>query len=217
MHRYGDLGVDLTASTKEKFARIKVGEKFIFLDSYSHLSMSLDKLASNLRDKGTEYFPLIQREFPDNQKFEACIQKLIYPYTWIDSFEKFNYPIPTLEKFYNDLTDEDISQESYERLMNVCELFKIQTLGQLHDLYLKIDVLILASVFEFYRKMGVQEYGLDPAYYISAPAFSFDAMLFKCDVELELFDDVSMYKFVERGMRVSILLSVYVKEISIVL
>ena len=203
VQRYGDLGVDLTACTKQKFSRIKVAQKFIFLDSFSHLSMSLDKLAKNLRDKGDEYFPLIREEFTDEKEFQACLQKLVYPYSYIDNFTKFEEEIPTAEKFYNDLTDEEISEESYQRLLNVCDLFKIRTLGELHDLYLKIDVLILASVFEFYRDMGLREYGLDPAFYISAPSFSFDAMLFKCDIELELFSDISMYTFVEKGMRVS--------------
>lgn len=147
VRRYGDAGVDLTSSTKEKFSRIKVGNKFIFLDSYSHLNMSLDKLATNLRDKGPEYFPLIRKEFPNDRKFEACLQKLIYPYSWVDGFDKFDQSIPTPDKFYNDLKDEDITPESYQRLLDVCKLFDINTLGQLHDLYLKIGMLIFIIDF----------------------------------------------------------------------
>lgn len=201
MRRYGDLCIDLVATTKEKFSKIKVGKRFIFLDSFSHLSMKLDKLAQNLKDKSVDHFPLIREEYPEDDKFKACLQKLIYPYAWVDDFDKFDHKIPSPDKFFNDLTGEDIPSGEYERLLGTCKLFNITTVGQLHDLYLKIDVLILASVFEFYRDMGMQEYGLDPAYYISAPAFSFDAMLFKTGVELELFDDESMYTFVERGMR----------------
>ncbi len=201
VRKYGSAQIELTASTKEKFSRIKVGSKFIFLDSYSHLSFSLDKLAENLRDKGEDYFPLIRKEFPQDEQFRMCLQKLVYPYSFMSSWEKFNEAIPPAKMFHNDLTQEDIDEETYDRLLKACDLFNISTLGQLHDLYLKIDVLILASVFEFYRTMGLNEYGLDPAHYISAPSFSFDAMLFKTDVSLELLSDQKMYEFIEQGMR----------------
>ena len=174
----------------------------MFLDSFSHLSDSLDKLALNLKNKdNNKYFKLVQKEFPRKEHFNACLQKLIYPYAYMDNFSKFDEPIPKQELFYNDLKDEPVSDEEYKRLMDVCRMFEIDNLGQLHDLYLKIDVLLLASVFEFYRSMGQTEYGLDPSYYISAPHFSFDAMLFTTGVELELIQDREMYNFFEKGKR----------------
>ena len=64
-----------------------------------------------------------------------------------------------------------------------------------------MDVLLLASCFEYYRSMGMKEYGLDPAFYVSSPSFSFDAMLLKTNVELELISDPTMYIFFELGLR----------------
>lgn len=198
--KYKTSNIDVTADTLEKYRRIKT-PKFLFHDSYCHLSSSLDKLSKNLKAKGVEHFPLVRKEFPDDLKFQAALQKLVFPYEYMDSFKKFDEPIPDIGKFYNTLKEEDLEEEEYERLKKVCRLFNIVTLGDLHDLYLKIDVLILASVFENYRDMGLKEYGLDPAYYISAPSFSFDAMLFKTDVELELLQEQEMYEFFEKGMR----------------
>ena len=192
--------MQVVASTKEKYSKIET-PKIIFLDSYSHLNDGLDKLALNLKDKGTKYFELVRNEFPEDLKFNACLQKLIYPYSYMDSFSKFEEEIPGPEMFYNDLKDEQVSEDEYHRLQNTCKLFNINTLGQLHDLYLQIDILILGSVFEFYRQLGQTEYGLDPAYYISAPSFSFDAMLLNTKVELELLQDPDMYNFIESGMR----------------
>ncbi len=44
-------------------------------------------------------------------------------------------------------------------------------------------------------------YKLDPAHYITLPSFSWDALLKKTSVRLELLTDPDMYKFVEEGIR----------------
>jgi hypothetical protein len=41
-------------------------------------------------------------------------------------------------------------------------------MGEYHDLYLKSDVLILADVFENFRKECLKHYKLDPANYLRA-------------------------------------------------
>ena len=46
-----------------------------------------------------------------------------------------------------------------------------------HDLYLTTDVLLLADVFESFRKVILTEYALDPLHYLTAQGFSWDAML----------------------------------------
>jgi len=44
-------------------------------------------------------------------------------------------------------------------------------------------------------------YGLNPANYYSAPGLSWDALLKKTGVELELLTDLDMHLFIEKGMR----------------
>ena len=62
------------------------------------------------------------------------------------------------------------------------EEFKCKTMGDYHKLYLKSDVLILADVFENFRKTGKEYYNLDRAH----PCFAWDAMLKMTDINLEL-------------------------------
>ena len=57
-------------------------------------------------------------------------------------------------------------------------------MGDYHDLYLKTDILLLADVFETYRKTCLKVYGLDPAHYYTSPGLSWDALLKHSDVEL---------------------------------
>ena len=157
--------IEIIGNTKEKYVQIKTSRFFIH-DSLSHLSSGLDTLASSLKIKGEEHFTFVRQEFKNDEQFKCALQKLVYPYDYITDFSKFDEPIPSIDVFYNQLTDEQLSEEDYTRLMKTCEIFGIKTLGELHDLYLKIDVLLLASVFENYRKVAMDTFGLDPSYYV---------------------------------------------------
>ena len=65
-------------------------------------------------------------------------------------------------------------------------------------MYLKCDVLLLADVFENFRKTCQTYYGLDPANYISAPSLVWDAMLLQTKIEIELISDPMILDIVER-------------------
>ena len=66
---------------------------------------------------------------------------------------------------------------------------------------MKTDVTLLADVFENFRNLCQEQYGLDPAHYYTSPGLSWDALLKKTGVELELLTDLENHLFVERGMR----------------
>ena len=80
-------------------------------------------------------------------------------------------------QFYSILTDESISDEQYRHAKNVWNKFNLKTMGEYHDLYLKSDILLLADVFENFRKTCLEYYKLDPAHYFSSPGLSWDSML----------------------------------------
>ena len=74
-------------------------------------------------------------------------------------------------------------------------------MGKYHDLYLKRYVLLLADVFENFRKTCLQYYKLDLCHYFMSPGWSLDAILKMTVIKLELMIDVDMFQFTEKGMR----------------
>ena len=69
---------------------------------------------------------------------------------------------------------------------------------------LKSDVLLLADVFENFRKTCMQYYKLDPCHYFTSPGLSWDAMLKMTDIKLELIIDADMFQFIEKGTLVGV-------------
>ena len=47
----------------------------------------------------------------------------------------------------------------------------------------------------------MKQYNLDPAHYYTSPGLSWDALLKKTGVELELLTDYDQHLFIEKGMR----------------
>jgi len=74
-------------------------------------------------------------------------------------------------------------------------------MGEYHDLYLTSDILLLADVFENFRKTCLEYYKLYPAHYFTSPGLSLDSVLKMTDIKLELMNDINMFRFIEKGMR----------------
>ena len=58
-----------------------------------------------------------------------------------------------------------------------------------HDLYLKVNVLLLACIFETFRKEFINFFGLNSANYLSISGYSWDAMVRFTDVNSKLISD----------------------------
>ena len=175
-----------------------LGNHLTFIDSFQFMSSSLDKLVSNLPKEAFKY---TSEEFTGKEPSQMS-QKGVYPYDYMDSFEKFDQTeLPTKDQFYSVLNDQQITNDEYDHARKVWKTFNIKTMGENHDLYLKSDVLLLADVFENFRKTCLQYYKLDPCHYFTSPGLSWDAMLKMTNIKLELMTDVDMFQFIEKGMR----------------
>ena len=109
--------------------------------------------------------------------------------------------LPARETFYSRLNDEGITDENYAHARKVWETLKMKNLEDYHDLYNRVDVLLLADVFENFRSVCIKNYNLDPAHYYTAPGLAWDAALKVTKVKLELLSDTDMLLIVEKGTR----------------
>ena len=129
------------------------------------------------------------------------LRKGVYPYEYMDSWDKFNETeLPPKKDFYSKLNLEDISDKDYEHAHNVFKKY-CNNMGDYHDLYVQTDTLLLADVFENFRNMCIKMYDLDPSYFYSAPGLAWNAMLKITQVILELLTDNDMLLTVEKGIR----------------
>ena len=131
----------------------------IFIGSMQFMNSSLDVLVTNLSDIDFKY---LSQEFHGEQ-LNLVKQKGVYRYEYINSFDKFfKNKLPDRCELYSSLKDWRISEKDgcisekngyisekyYLHAANVWNEFKINSLADYHDLYLKTDLLLLTDVFE---------------------------------------------------------------------
>ena len=172
-----------------------------FIDSFKFLQTSLDGLVKNLaKNKSSSVFKNLQKNIKTN--FSLLTRKGVYPYEYVKSIKQLKETkLPPKEAFYSKLDDKEISDKDYAHAHNIWNTFNCQTLQDYHNIYLKSDVLLLADVFENFRKNCQKNYELDPCHYYTAPGVAWDACLKLTKQELELLTDYDMLMMFERGIR----------------
>jgi len=163
------------------------------------MATKLENLAKNLLTPDFSKFRETSKHF-SAEDMSLVTRKGVYPYEYTDDWSKLEQTtLPPKEDFYSSLTEKNIEDSEYQFAAEAWDHFGCQTLGEYSDLYLKIDVLLLADIFENFRDVCMKAYNLDPAYYFTAPAYSFDAMLKQTAIKLELLTDYDMLLMCENG------------------
>ena len=146
----------------------------------------------------------------DLNKFILLLRKGVYPYKYMDNWERFNETsLPSKESFYSNLNMENIKDIDYRHGNNVFNKFKLKNLEEYHDLYVQSNTLLLADVFENFRNKCLEVYELDPAHFLSLPALARQACLKKTNIKLELLTDYDMLLMVEEEIRGGICHSIH--------
>ena len=122
-----------------------------FIDSFRFMSSSLDSLVNNLARGNNKFFGL---EDYNGSQYKLLIRKGIYPYEYMDDSNRFKETaLPPNEAFYSKLNMSWVSDQDYEHTCRVRREFGIDDLGEYHDLDLCTDIILLANIFESFRKV----------------------------------------------------------------
>ena len=127
----------------------------------------------------------------------------------MDSWDRFEETtLPPASSFYSKLNSSGVSDQDYEHACTIWRDFGIRNLGEYHNLYLR-TVILLENIFKSFRHVCLDNYGLDPAHFYTAPGLAWKACLTKTGIRLDLLLNPNMLLMVERGIRGGITQSVH--------
>ena len=176
-----------------KFKKIKYSLKL--LDMCNFIKGSLNDLSKNLNDKNK----IVAREhFKDN--FELMKYKVCFPYEFITKENIYNKELPSIENFYSSLKLDNISEEDYDKTLEIYEKLNCKNIKEYLDIYLKLDICLQADIFNVFRKCIWDKFEIDCSKYITSCSLSLDLMLKYTGVKIELIRDISIFDYVNSSI-----------------
>ena len=195
---------------------------FEFVDTLAFLQASLSQLAHDLQETEHSYRILKQTQLVKNnkqfcsEKFNLVLGKSFFPYEYCTSLDKMlqTKKLPSIRHFYSSLSEKTIAKQDHSFAKKVWGKFRCKNLADYTKLYCEIDTILLAEIFQAFRERMFQFSGLDPAHYISLPAYGYDSMLLITNAEIELPTDINIVHFLEKCKRggVSFINTRFLKE-----
>ena len=105
------LTINTIPNNMEKYMAFMLGNHIKFINSFQFMGSILDKLVSNLPKDDLIYTSKVFK----GKRLNLMSEKGVYPYDFMDSFEKFNQTeLPTKDQFYSILNDEHITDDEYD-------------------------------------------------------------------------------------------------------
>ena len=193
--------ISIIPCTTEKFIMFTL-DSIRFIDSFQFLNASLESLVENLNNSDHE-FKIFNHFYRKNENIRHLLKrKGVFPYNYFDRIEKLNDPqLPSKDEFFNVLTNTPIDDEEYRYAQLIFKTFKCQNLGDYLELYQNCDVILLAEVFQEFRRKSLENFELDPVHFITSAQLTFNAGLKMTKVELKLLHNVNDYLWFEKQIR----------------
>ena len=110
--------------------------------------------------------------------------------------------LPSKKAFYRNLAIESITDADYKHAKRRVWIdFRLQSLGQYHDLYVQSDTLLRIHycVFKSFKNKHVEIYELKPGLFLSAPRLACWACLKKTGAKLQLLTDADMLVMIKKA------------------
>ena len=189
----------------EKYLQLEWGKNMVFRDSLKLLVASLEQLPNSLAKTSRENFfnlhEVVSQIYPVSN-VKLLDRKGIFCYDYVDSFARLDeLALPPRTAFYNKLGGVECSEVDYAYAQHVFANFQCENLKDYMQLYLLSDMCVLADVFQMFRQNSLDEYQLDPAYFVSAPQLALNALFKHIDKPIPLITDPEMYRMIQPNIR----------------
>jgi len=109
--------------------------------------------------------------------------------------------LPPIVAFHDDLKDEPLDEQDYERAQRVWARYDMKSIQDYHDQYLLMDVLLHADVFENFRRSVMERHKLDCLHFVTLPSLALAMALKHTNAKLDLITDPDINLTIEGGMR----------------
>jgi hypothetical protein len=217
------LRVESIATNSEKFKTFTFG-CFTVLDSMAFLKGSLGELIKLLPSHPyIDEVPrrwAVKKDLLLDEVLETVNCKLVFAYehNWFADFDKptsddVNYANTLQSDFAievgqkrvrkDDIREKALKEEreTKQAIFKVRDALRLQTWGELHNLYLELDVAGLADVMTSFRTVGISRYGLDPFTCMGIPMYALKAFLKMSEVKIGLIQSKEDYQWFESAKR----------------
>ena len=164
---------------------------------------------------GENDLKILQRGFPDKWKY--LTKKLAYPYEYFNGIDVYEKPVDNLKKedYFSKLKNGYLDDTEIERTKEIFQKYDIKNGEQQTEINLKSDVLLLACVFEKFKKVSVNEYAINPLYCVSLPGYTWQCGSKYTGINLQTLQDKDLILTLEniiRGGTSSVMRYRYVKS-----
>ena len=171
-----------------KFKNMKYSLKI--LDICNFIKGSLSKLSEKMLDEDKI---ITKRTFPEH--FELLKEKTAFPYEWLTKENLYDKELPSIDKFYSSLKLQNISEEEYNKTLEIYYKLKCKNIKDYLDIYMTLDICLQTDIFNSFRNIIWDKFEIDCSKYITSCSLSLDLMLKYTGVKIELFKDITMFDY----------------------
>ena len=189
-----------------KKIKIKITEDKYENDSIKDLKKDYPDKINELEEALLDYMrendlKILKTGFPDKWKY--LTKNLAYPYDYFNSIDDYEKPVDSVKKedFFSKLKNKCPDDEDIERTKEIIKKFDIKNGEELTEIYLKSDVLLLTCVFEKFIKVSVNEFKINPLYFVSLPGYTWEGGLKYTGINLQTVQDKDLILTLEKNIR----------------
>ena len=176
-----------------KFKNMKYS--FKLLDICNFVKGSLSHLSKNLLDRDKI---ITKKHFPDN--FELLKEKTCFPYEYLTRKNIFDKELPLIDKFYSSLKLQNITEEEYDKTLDIYKKLKCENIKDYLEIYMKLDIALQADIFNVFRNTIWNKFEIDCSKYITSCSSFLDLMLKYTKTKIELFKDITMFDYMDESI-----------------